>query len=48
MEPIIKIENLCKQFVSAKSLFSRKKSVVNAVQGFTLTINEGEIIGLIG
>lgn len=45
---IIRAKDLCKQFVVSKRLFSRKKSIVNAVQDFTLSINEGEIMGLIG
>ena len=45
---IIRAKDLCKQFVVSKRLFSRKKSIVNAVQDFTLCINEGEIMGLIG
>ena len=45
---LIKAKNVCKQFAAPKKLFSKKKSVVNAVQDFTLSINEGEILGLIG
>ena len=45
---LIKAKNVCKQFTAPKKLFSKKKSVVNAVQDFTLSINEGEILGLIG
>ena len=45
---LIKAKNVCKQFAAPKKLFSKKKSVVNAMQDFTLSINEGEILGLIG
>ncbi len=45
---LIKAKNVCKQFAAPKKLFSKKKSVINAVQDFTLSINEGEILGLIG
>jgi oligopeptide/dipeptide ABC transporter ATP-binding protein len=48
MEPIISIKGLSKHFVSNSSLFSRRKSVVNAVQDFSLDLYEGEIVGLIG
>ncbi|NLT39292.1 MAG: ABC transporter ATP-binding protein [Clostridiales bacterium] len=45
---IISIRNLNKQFVLSKRLFSRKKSVVNAVHDFSMDVYEGEVVGLIG
>lgn len=48
MEPIIRIQGLNKFFASSKGLFSSKKTVVNAIQDFSLDIFEGEILGLIG
>ncbi|HZK29305.1 MAG TPA: oligopeptide/dipeptide ABC transporter ATP-binding protein [Clostridia bacterium] len=48
MEPIIRIRDLDKQFVTSRRLFSRKKNVIHAVQKFSLDIFLGEIVGLIG
>lgn len=48
MDALIKITGLQKNFSMAKGLFDKKKKVVHAVQDFTLDIQEGEILGLIG
>ena len=48
MKPIIRIENLNKQFTTSKGMFFGKKKTVNAVKDFSLDIYEGEILGLIG
>ncbi|HSQ28166.1 MAG TPA: ABC transporter ATP-binding protein [Anaerolineales bacterium] len=48
-EPIVKIENLKKYFpVRSDALFSTSKSFVKAVDGVDLSIQPGEIIGLVG
>lgn len=47
-EPIIEIENLRKEFVLGKGLFKRNKRIVKAVDQFNFSVQEGEIVGLIG
>jgi oligopeptide/dipeptide ABC transporter ATP-binding protein len=46
--PLIVIENLDKNFALGQGLLLRKGSVVHAVNDFSLTVNRGEIVGLIG
>ncbi len=48
MKPIISIRDLSKVFVSSRRLFSREKSLVKAISGFSLDIYPGEVLGLIG
>ena len=58
MPSIITVENLKKTFVThkrdetlratLKSLFVRQKVLVEAVKGVSFTVNEGEIVGLLG
>lgn len=47
-EPLIVIENLDKDFALGQGLFMRNKMTVHAVNDFSLTVNKGEIVGLIG
>ncbi len=44
-EPILRIENLRQYFTSGTG---KKKLVVKAVDGITLTLNKGETLGLVG
>jgi len=45
---LLEIRNLKKHFPVDDSLFSRKRSVVKAVDGVTLNVEEGETLGLVG
>jgi oligopeptide transport system ATP-binding protein len=45
---LVDIRNLKKYFPIGDGLFSRDKSVVKAVDGVNLTIEEGETLGLVG
>ena len=45
---LLEIRNLKKHFPLDDSLFARKKSVVKAVDGVTLNVEEGETLGLVG
>lgn len=47
-EPMIKIENLRKYFPVSDGIFGLKKTYVKAVDGVSLNVNEGEIMGLVG
>ncbi|MDR1972948.1 MAG: ABC transporter ATP-binding protein [Treponema sp.] len=47
-EPLVKVENLTKDFPIGKSLFGRAKHRVRAVDGLSLEIPEGERFGLVG
>jgi len=45
---LLEIHDLKKHFPLDDSLFARKKSVVKAVDGVTLNVEEGETLGLVG
>jgi oligopeptide/dipeptide ABC transporter ATP-binding protein len=45
---LLEIRNLKKHFPVGEGLFSRGKGVVKAVDGVSLTVNEGETLGLVG
>jgi oligopeptide transport system ATP-binding protein len=45
---LLEIRNLKKHFPVGTGLFSRGKGVVKAVDGVSLTVNEGETLGLVG
>ena len=45
---LLEIRNLRKHFPVGDGLFSRNRSVVKAVDGVNLTVNEGETVGLVG
>src|SRR4030095_4834840 len=45
---LIEIRNLKKHFPVGEGLFSRGKGAVKAVDGVSLTVNEGETLGLVG
>jgi oligopeptide transport system ATP-binding protein len=45
---LLEIKDLKKHFPVGEGLFSRGKGVVKAVDGVSLTINEGETLGLVG
>ena len=47
-KPIIRIRGLKKDFTLTPGMFSRKNTVVHAVDDVSLDINAGEIVGLIG
>ena len=47
-ETILETKDLRKYFVETKGLFSRKKSVLKAVDNVTLSIQHGEVLGLVG
>jgi len=45
---LLEIRNLKKHFPVGEGLFSRGKGAVKAVDGVSLTVNEGETMGLVG
>ena len=45
---LLEIHNLKKHFPVSAGLFSRGKGAVKAVDGVSLSINEGETLGLVG
>jgi peptide/nickel transport system ATP-binding protein/oligopeptide transport system ATP-binding protein len=45
---LLKIENIKKYFPLKKGIFSKKQQYVKAVDGISLHIDEGEILGLVG
>ncbi|MBI2991099.1 MAG: ABC transporter ATP-binding protein, partial [Deltaproteobacteria bacterium] len=45
---LLEIKNLKKYFPVGAGLFSRHKGEVKAVDGVSLTIEEGETLGLVG
>ena len=47
-ETILETIDLKKYFVESKGLFSRKRSVLKAVDNVTLSIQTGEVLGLVG
>lgn len=48
MKPLLEIKNLKKHYSARRSLFSRDKTVVKAVDGIDFTVNKGEIVALVG
>jgi len=48
MEKLIEIKNLCKYFSTKKSIFSKNKGILKAVDGVSLQIKKGETLGLVG
>ena len=47
-EPLIVVENLSKDFALGRSLFLWDRTTVHAVNDFTMTVQRGEIVGIIG
>ena len=45
---LLEIRNLKKHFPISEGLFSRNKSAVKAVDGVSLTVEEGETLGIVG
>ncbi|MCM3240264.1 dipeptide ABC transporter ATP-binding protein [Heyndrickxia oleronia] len=48
MSTLVEVKNLKKHFPISKRIFSKKTSVVKAVDGLTFTIEKGETLGLVG
>ncbi len=48
MEKLIEIKDLCKYFNTKKSIFSKNKGILKAVDGVSLQIKKGETLGLVG
>lgn len=47
MEELLKIDNLCKHFVSGKGIF-KKGYTIKAVDGVSFSVKRGETLGLVG
>lgn len=47
-KPLLQIKNLTKEFPIKGSLFSREKKSVKAVTSVSFSLNEGEVLGLVG
>nr|WP_058004706.1 dipeptide ABC transporter ATP-binding protein [Heyndrickxia oleronia] len=48
MSTLVEVKNLKKHFPISKRIFSKKTSVVKAVDGLTFMIEKGETLGLVG
>ena len=47
-ETLLRVDNLKKYFPLKAGLFSRTKAMLRAVDGVSFTVNEGEVLGLVG
>jgi ABC-type glutathione transport system ATPase component len=47
-EPFLKVNNLCTEFVLRRGFFRRNQSQFRAVDGVSLELRKGEILGLVG
>src|SRR5437867_12789861 len=45
---LLEIRNLKKHFLVGEGLFSRNKNAIKAVDGVSLTVEEGETLGIVG
>ena len=45
---LLEVKNLAKHFVVEKTFFGKPKTILKAVDGINLTINQGETLGLVG
>jgi len=48
MDEVIQIKDLRREYSKSKGFIKRKKTIVNAVDGITFTVNRGEVFGLLG
>jgi oligopeptide/dipeptide ABC transporter ATP-binding protein len=48
MAPLLKVENLVKHFVAARSMFGRPLAFVKAVDGVSFSLDAGETLALVG
>ena len=48
MEKLIEIKNLSKYFNTSKSIFSKNKGILKAVDNVSFGIKKGETLGLVG
>ena len=47
-EPLLRVDNLKKYFPVKSGPFSRTKAMLRAVDGVSFSVNEGEVLGLVG